>query len=157
MDESFSVFYKESKDSVFRAIVAATKSVQAAEEVTAEAFARAFSAWSKVSKHPRPEAWVVTTALNYHRSTWRKLRRLVPIDGLEPVSIDDFPPEDPIVGRVMELPVRQREAIAICVLMDLDSETAGQILGLAPSTVRVHLHRGLSTLREQIEREDSRP
>lgn len=156
MEESFSTFYRESKDAIFRAVVATTRSPNAAEEATAEAFARAFSSWAKVSEHPKPEAWVVRTALNYHRSTWRKLKRLIPIGETEPPSIDVVPVEDPIVSLVMDLAPRQREAIALCVLTGLDSETAGEILGVASSTVRVHLHRGLNLLRQQLEREDLR-
>jgi RNA polymerase sigma-70 factor (ECF subfamily) len=36
--------------------------MQLAEENVAEAFARAWASWRKVSRHPAPRAWVVHTA-----------------------------------------------------------------------------------------------
>lgn len=35
-----------------------------AQDLVAEAFARACASWRKVSRHPAPAAWVVRTALN---------------------------------------------------------------------------------------------
>jgi DNA-directed RNA polymerase specialized sigma24 family protein len=35
-----------------------------AQELVAEAFARAWASWRKVSMHPAPEGWVIRTALN---------------------------------------------------------------------------------------------
>jgi RNA polymerase sigma-70 factor (ECF subfamily) len=35
-----------------------------AQELVAEAFARAWASWQKVGAHPAPQAWVVRTALN---------------------------------------------------------------------------------------------
>jgi len=145
MTEEFASFYRDSRDRVFRAAVATIGSAAEAEEVVAEAYARAFANWSSVARHPRPEAWVVVTAVNYQRSLWRKLRRLVPIDDHEPES------PGPTVSAVYALPRRQRQAIALCVLLDLDSEQAGEALGLAASTVRVHLHRGLENLRNCLD------
>ena len=151
MTDEFASFYRDSRDRVFRAAVATIGSAAEAEEVVAEAYARAFANWSSVARHPRPEAWVVVTAVNYQRSLWRKLRRLVPIDDHEPESPAAPDVAGPTVSAVYALPRRQRQAIALCVLLDLDSEQAGEALGLAASTVRVHLHRGLENLRNCLD------
>ena len=154
VSEDFSEFFSNCKDAVYRSVLAATGSRIDAEEATAEGFARAFSAWESVSEHPKPEAWVVTTALNHHRSTLRKTKRLVPFAGTDRIAVaEPDSTEDDLIGFVLQLPARQREAIALCVLLDLDSEAAGEALGVAPSTIRVHLHRGLQTLRETIGKE----
>jgi len=151
MAEEFASFYRDSRDNVFRAVVATVGSTAEAEEVVAEAYARAFANWSSVARHPKPEAWVVVAALNYQRSTWRKLRRLVPMGDHEPESLAAPDPSGPTVSAVYALPRRQRQAIALCVLLELDSEEAGEALGIAASTVRVHLHRGLETLRNRLD------
>jgi predicted RNA polymerase sigma factor len=39
-----------------------------AQEVVAEAFARACASWRTVGRHPAPAAWVVRTALNMNIS-----------------------------------------------------------------------------------------
>lgn len=157
MEEGFSRFYQESKDRIFRAVLATTLSKSAAEEATAEAFARAFSSWSRVSEHPNPEAWVVRVALNYQRSLWRKYSRILPLGDRDWAIAPQIPSDDSGVLAMEGLTERQREAVALCVLMDLDSDTAGRILGLAPATVRVHLHRGLEKLRQTSTREETRP
>jgi DNA-directed RNA polymerase specialized sigma24 family protein len=50
-----------------------------AQELVAEAFARACASWRTVSRHPAPAAWVVRTALNLNISGWRRRRREVPV------------------------------------------------------------------------------
>ncbi|MFI5064460.1 MAG: sigma factor [Streptosporangiales bacterium] len=52
-------------------MLAGTGDPQQAEELAAEAFARAWASWRKVSRHPAPRAWVVRTALNTGKSRWR--------------------------------------------------------------------------------------
>lgn len=70
----FGEFYTASRDGCLRAVYGTVGSRTLAEELVAEAFARAFASWRKVSVHPAPSAWVVRTALNLHISTWRRRR-----------------------------------------------------------------------------------
>ncbi len=93
------------------------------------------------------------TATNYYRSFRRKARRLVALAERAIVAEDQVALESTVDG-LRSLPLRQRQAIALCVLMDLDSAQAGAALGIAPSTVRVHLHRGLASLRSQLNDEE---
>ena len=51
----------------------------------AEAFARAWASWPKVSRLDRPAAWVVRTAVNADISWWRRRRREV-VASVEPGS-----------------------------------------------------------------------
>jgi len=67
----FSEFFQASWDPCLRAVLAGTGDPQQAEELAAEAFARAWASWRKVSRHPAPRAWVVRTALNTGKSRWR--------------------------------------------------------------------------------------
>jgi DNA-directed RNA polymerase specialized sigma24 family protein len=41
-------------------------------------------------------------------------------------------------------------AVVLCDLLDLSSDQAASILRIAPSTVRVHLSRGRSQLRDRL-------
>ncbi|HEY1005367.1 MAG TPA: sigma factor, partial [Streptosporangiaceae bacterium] len=68
----FSDFYARSRDMCLNAVLASTGDRYQAEEMVAEAFARAWACWRKVSHHPSPQAWVVRTALNANVSWWRK-------------------------------------------------------------------------------------
>jgi len=60
-------------------VAASTGDLQLAEEQVAEAFARAWGSWQKVSRHPAPRAWVVRTALNTGASWWRRRARELPL------------------------------------------------------------------------------
>jgi RNA polymerase sigma factor (sigma-70 family) len=152
--DHFREFYAVSKDAVFRAVLAASGDRHGAEDAVAEAYARAWSRWRQLSDHPNPTAWVVLTALNVCRSRWRRLRRellVTPPDrtatkkaaGLEPLSTE-------IRQAIGALPRRQREVVALRLLAELSAEETGEVLGIAPATVHVHLHRALTALRADL-------
>ena len=148
----FVEFYETNKDRCLRAVAASGVDPHLAEELVAEAFARAWRSWAQVSRHPAPVAWVVRTAVNTRVSWWRRRRREVPLAGHDPASPDH--PTDGIDAGVMvalgRLPARQREVITLRLLLDLDTETTAQVLGIAPGTVTAHLSRAISALRAQL-------
>ncbi len=89
----FAEFYASAKDDCLRAVLASTGDRQAAEDLVAEALARAWAAWPTVSRHPAPRAWVVRTALNTRVSWWRRRRREVTlgpaeVGAAEPSALD---------------------------------------------------------------------
>jgi DNA-directed RNA polymerase specialized sigma24 family protein len=63
-----------------------------AQELVAEAFARAWASWHTVSGHPAPRAWVVRTALNANTFRWRRRHREVSVP--DPGSVADLPAAD---------------------------------------------------------------
>jgi DNA-directed RNA polymerase specialized sigma24 family protein len=65
----FAEFYRAARDGCLRAVFATVGDRQAAEDLVAEAFARAWAHWRTVRHHPAPSAWVVRTALNT-RVSW---------------------------------------------------------------------------------------
>jgi RNA polymerase sigma-70 factor (ECF subfamily) len=150
-EEAFAEFYAQSRDPCLRALVAGGADRAAAEEAVAEAFARAWASWAKVSRHPAPAAWVVRTARNSHVSRWRRTRREV---ALTPAVTDGWshpppvgPQRDDLVRAVEALPTRQREVVALRIFLDLDTAQTADVLGLSRGTVTAHLHRAMTTLR----------
>jgi RNA polymerase sigma factor (sigma-70 family) len=125
-----------------------------AEDQVAEAFVRAFASWRKARAHPAPRAWVVRTALNAGASSWRKLQRELPLQAgdHDPAAPADVRSGlDPTMVRALQgLPERQREVVALRVLLDLDTESTGRLLGIAPGTVRAHLARAVASLRHEF-------
>jgi RNA polymerase sigma-70 factor (sigma-E family) len=162
-DEAFTQFYRSSKDACLRAVVASCADPSAAEEAVAEAFARAWTSWSKVSQHASPAAWVVRTALNHHVSRWRRTRREVPMatdaNAVPKLQIVQAHPHDrdDLIRAVRQLPARQREVIAMRFLLDLTTEQTAQALGVAPGTVTAHLHRAITSLRAQAHEHEDTP
>ena len=149
----FSDFYTANRDDCLRIVLLSTGDRQLAEDLVAEAFARAWESWRKVRVHPAPVAWVVRTALNANVSWWRRRRREVtlPSDAdwaAQPPA--DAGLDDALVTAVMALPARQREGITLRVFFDLDMATTAALLEISPGTVGAHLHRALAALRTKI-------
>jgi len=147
----FTEFYAASKDRVFRTMIAAIGNRSDAEDAVAEAYARAFVRWRRLSEHPNPIGWVLITALNTHRRWWRG-RREYPGEIPERV---DLPPDGaqlPAELRrlVLALPRRQREVVALRLVADMSAEQTGALLGITAATVNVHLHRAVTTLRTRL-------
>ncbi|MFF4354546.1 sigma-70 family RNA polymerase sigma factor [Streptomyces sp. NPDC001530] len=145
----FEEFYRCGRDVCLRAVLAAVGDRQLAEDLVAEAFARAWAAWPRVRRHPAPRAWIVRTALNTRISWWRRRRYEVALGDHDTGAAE--PGEsglDPaLIAALRQLPLRQREVIALRVFLDLDTATTAKALGIAPGTVTAHLSRAVGTLR----------
>jgi RNA polymerase sigma factor (sigma-70 family) len=153
----FAEFYRSSRDDCLRTVLVVVGEQDSAQELVAEAFARACASWRTVSTHPAPAAWVVRTALNLNISRWRRRRREVPVP--DPDMLADRPaaataaqdPVDPqIMAALLRLPARQRQVIALRLILDLDTSGTAQVLGVTPNTVMAHMARALATLRSDL-------
>jgi RNA polymerase sigma-70 factor (sigma-E family) len=157
-EEDFADFYRDARDGCLRAVFAACGDRSLAEDLTGEAFARAFASWRKVSRHPAPRAWVVRTALNTHVSWWRRRRREVAWDDALDPAQDGPAAQGPqasgldaqVAAALRALPRRQREVVALRIFLDLDTETTARTLGIAPGTVTAHLSRATAALRVSL-------
>jgi RNA polymerase sigma-70 factor (sigma-E family) len=146
----FADFYRDSRDSCLKAATAVVGDRQLAEDLVAEAFARAWTSWPKVRRHPAPRAWVVRTALNIGVSWWRRQRE-VPLAGHDAAAPDDLSGVDPaLIAALRRLPARQREVLALRIFLDLDTETTANVLRIAPGTVTAHLSRAVAALRRDL-------
>ena len=149
-EEDFAEFYRACADACLRAVYASVGDRALAEDLTAEAFARAYASWRKISRHPAPTAWVVRTALNTHVSWWRRRKREVAwSDGLDRVGAAEpaLALDPAILAALRALPTRQRQVLALRIFLDLDTEATASALGIAPGTVTAHLARATATLR----------
>ncbi|MCW2752358.1 MAG: polymerase, sigma-24 subunit, subfamily [Aeromicrobium sp.] len=143
--DDFEAFYAEHRDPCFRAVLAIVRHVDDAEELVAEAFARAYSRWDQLAAHPRPAAWVTVTATNLQRDRWRRERR--PRLALPMPTPSERQADSDMVDAVHALPERQRQVVALRVLLELSAEETGEALGIDAGTVGTHLRRALATLR----------
>jgi RNA polymerase sigma-70 factor (ECF subfamily) len=150
--KDFADFYQRTRDNCLRAVVAGTGDRALAEDLVAEAFARAWTSWKTVSRHPAPAAWVVRTALNVRVSWWRRRRREVALDGHDrgQPAKEGLGGDQTLLAAVRGLPQRQREVVLLRIWLDLDTATVAAELGISPSTVAVHLSRATATLRAQF-------
>lgn len=152
---TFEELYLAAKDDCLRALVAATADLYEAEDVTAEAFARALDRWPELQHHPSPRAWVVRTALNLRTDRHRHKQRtpgVVARLATPDVAPEPSSPIDPaLLAALHDLPSRQREVVALRVLLGLSGVETAQELGITTGSVGTHLHRGLAALRSRIQ------
>jgi DNA-directed RNA polymerase specialized sigma24 family protein len=160
--ETFALFYKHHSGPVFRALLAGTLNRAAAEDATAEAFARAFAHWDTVAVHPNPRAWVLRVAWNCYRSSWRKWESRWSADQPEmpPLALEPWSDPD-LVAAIRALPHGQREVLVLVALGELTPTQAARVLGKQAPTVRsllfsarVALHQALGETTELEEEDD---
>lgn len=155
---SFRAFYGANVDRIMALAVALTTDRAAAEDVTQEAFARAYREWERIRTYDHPGAWVRKVAVNLTRSRWRKLRTearsLARIGPPGAEDAPDLPPADAAVWRaVRRLPHRQAAAIALHYVDGLPVATIAEMTGVAEGTTKSDLHRGRKRLAELLNEE----
>ena len=116
-----------------------------AEELAQDAFVAAFRHWDRVSGYDDPAAWVRRVAVNlatsWLRRRTRELRALTRLASRredEPGGRADN--DDEFWRAVRALPRRQAQCVALRYLDDQSTDEIAAVLGIAVTTVRVHLH-----------------
>lgn len=161
-DASFRSFYDDNVRRVHALAMALTADHATAEDVTQEAFARAFRDWDRIGIYDQPGAWVRRVAVNLTRSRWRKLRNeAVTLARIGPPRTQDPPPlpeaDAEVWAAVRGLPRRQAAAIALHYIEDLPVTEIAQILGVAEGTTKSDLHRARARLAELLDNREVSP
>ncbi len=148
----FAEFYATAWSDCLRIVMVSVADRPLAEDLVAEAFTKAWASWRKVRGLDEPRAWVIRTAMNARVSWWRRHRREVTLGSHNTMaaSSQDLAVDSSLVTALRRLPVRQREVIALRLLLDLDTGTTAKMLGISSSTVTTHLHRAIGALRREI-------
>ena len=55
-----------------------------------------------------------------------------------------------IMAALLRLSARQRQVVALRLILDLDTGCTAELLGIAPGTVKEHLARALASLRAEL-------
>lgn len=124
-----------------------------AEDVAAEAFARAFSRWAKVRSHPNPDAWLLRVvgnlAVDHARHEAR--RPHVPETGPRHDSAGDQAALRADLARALgRLSPRQKEVVVMRYLIDLTEDDVAISLGMSTGSVKTHLSRATTKLRRDL-------
>lgn len=150
--DDFDEFFYSLLPRVLRVAQRLTGSHQAAEDVAAEAFARAYARWSKVGGLAYRDAWVLRVATNLAIDAARRHLAAPAID--QQPDVLDFADlvalRTTLVAALAALSRSQREAVLLRYLIDLPEDEVALALGIRPGTVKSHLHRAVTTLRSQI-------
>lgn len=117
-----------------------------AEEVVAEAFARAVQHERTFAGLDNPEAWLRTVAVNVSRSRYRRAR-MAATRAPAPANPPTLDHERlALMAALRRLPAVQREAIALHHLADLPVAEVAECTGVPIGTVKTRLSRGRATL-----------
>lgn len=140
---------------VFRYLLALTRSVADAEEITSETFERAIKTWDRIPDEPLP--WLLLTARRIATDHWRRVRRrALAAFGLREDKRGDAGEQrtefwlwfDALAAILTE---RQREAVVLRYQEDLTDAEIGSIMGISESGVRSLVARALAAMRSHPE------
>lgn len=144
----FDDFYAAERVGLLRLAWLLTGSGDDAADVVNEAFATVWERWARV-ENPAGYVRVCVVHEVRRRQRRRALERRVLGRQRERVS---GPPEDPLADALAALPPAQRAVVVLRFYEDRNEAEIAELLGVAPGTVKSRLHRGLSRLREDIDR-----
>lgn len=149
LDAEFDAEFDELFD---RAVCTARRivgSAAAAEDVAAEALARAYARWHRIHTLPYRDAWVLRVALNLALRSVRRAR-LLPPPPTTPDPAAAVAASVDLVHAARTLPRRQRQVVTLRYLADLSEREVAELLGLSMGTVKTHLHRAAAALRARL-------
>ena len=131
-----------------------------ADDVVAEALARAFERWEQVSAADNMHAYVRRMVLNEYLGTKRKLGRLslhADLSELVPAAPDHADAHADhvrLAGELRRLPPQQRAAVVLRYYEGLPFADIAALLGTGENAVRSNVSRALRKLRIQLEDSD---
>lgn len=129
-----------------------------AEDIAAEALARAYTRWGRVGPLPYRDGWVLRTAGNLAVDRARRQGREIPatLDG-DRVSLAGAPDVEQrsvdrtdLLAALRQLSRRQRQAVVLHHMGGLSLDEIATIQQVSTETVKKHLARGLVGLRRQF-------
>ena len=149
-DDRFAAFYRAAYPWAKRLAHLLLGGSADAEDVVQDAFAHVHARYTSVLV---PEAYLRTSVVDgcrqLHRRRAREDRRIrLVADHGE--RIIDVP--DPLLDAVATLPLSQRAAVVLRYWADLPDDEIAAAIGVRPATVRSLVHRGLASLRKEIDR-----
>lgn len=153
---TFRSFYRDNVRSVIALGVALTGDRGAAEDLSQEAFTRAYRDWDRIAGYDDPGAWVRRVVANLAVSRWRRLgaerRALTRLVGRRDEQPGDLEPRDAeLWAAVRRLPEPQAMALALHYVDDLPVAEIARVLDCAEGTAKSHLFRGRQRLAELLE------
>jgi RNA polymerase sigma factor (sigma-70 family) len=155
--QSFEAFFEVESRTLFRRLCLVTGSRHEAEEVMQDAFLKVFERWERISEMDDPTGYLYRTAFNVFKKRSRRaalaLRRT-----LGPAQdADEFDAADArsmVADALSTLTPRQRAAIVLTELLGYTSESAGEVLGVRPVTIRVLASQGRAAMKRTLEQRD---
>jgi RNA polymerase sigma-70 factor (ECF subfamily) len=155
--------YRASRDDVYAYVATLLRDASAAEDVTAQAFEKAFRRRRSFdARRGSPRAWLFGIARNAALDELRRRKRSAAL-ATDPAVESAPAPEDEtdralrraaVRAALATLPAREREIVALKFHGGLDNAELARVLGVSVSNAGTQLHRAMTKLREAV---DARP
>src|SRR5829696_8422629 len=155
----FDALYREARDDVFAYAATLLRDSAAAEDVTAQAFERAYRRRSRFdARRGSPRAWLFGIARNAALDELRRRKRVAraeipgPLDEPAPDDAAELAAQrDAVRAALSRLPSRDREVIALKYHAELSNAELADVLGVSPTNAGTLLHRAMTKLREAVD------
>jgi len=155
----FDALYRDARDDVFAYTATLLRDRAAAEDVTAQAFERAYKRRSRFdARRGSPRAWLFGIARNAALDELRRRKRAASAE-LPGPSSEPAPDEaaelaaqrDAVRAALGTLPARDRELIALKYHAELSNAEIAAVLGVSVSNAGTLLNRAMNKLREAVD------
>ncbi len=153
---TFEDLFAREKEGLFRALCIVTRNRHEAEEIAQDAFVRILERWDRVRSMADPRGYLYLTAMNVFRNRYRRsvlaAKRTLGLARVDDAiaAVDE---RDAAARALAGLSPRQRASVVLMDLLDLSSEDAARMLGIRPSTVRMHVSRAHAALKGSMTHE----
>lgn len=129
------------------------------DDVAQRAWEKAFNAYPKLKSAKNLRSWLLTITARTATDVHRARKPQSPLDDDHPVAVDGPSPDDwpdpELWQAVAKLPVRQRTAVALKYIGDLDHPAVAKVLGTTPAASRRLVSDALTVLRKELDHERS--
>lgn len=178
--EDFDALVLAEQRRIYRVLLAMLRDPDAADSLTQECFLKAYEHRKRFRGECSMRTWLMRIAINLardhvknrHWQFWRKLFRepasseegIDSADTIEPVD-PHASPERSLLARerlahvsavVDNLPNQQRAVFVLRFLEEMSIEEIAQATSLRPGTVKTHLFRAVSAVRERVKERKNR-
>ena len=158
--ESFEALYRRAFPRVYGYVATLLRDRSAAEEITAQAFERAYrKRRSFRASRGTEEAWLFGIARNAALDELRRRKRRAALEA-DPEDMRATGPDEQAEGALRRqvvraalgrLAPRERELVALKFAGGLSNEEIGRVLGISASNAGTRLHRALEKLRKDCD------
>lgn len=173
--EEFNEVVRANQRRIFRLLCSLVRDRDAADTLTQECFLRAYRKRHSFRGEASVSTWLVRIAINLardhvrnrRRAFWQKLFARNADERSDPQALE-MPDPSPSAERVMlareqlqsvwtvmeQLPQRQRTAFTLRFVGEMSLEEIAEVMELEVGTVKAHLFRAVSAVRERVRRQE---
>jgi RNA polymerase sigma factor (sigma-70 family) len=157
---AFEALYRESRDDVYAYVAGLLRDRSAAEEVTSQAFERAWRKRRQIDRgRGTPRAWLFGIARNAALDELRRRARLAPEKHVEDPSPTADPGESAVNRAALQqaldsLTGRERELVALKFFAALSNAEIASVIRTSETNAGTRLHRVIEKLRRSLDEAD---